>query len=126
MPEQAANRAQKPDRIGQTEGRMFAQSSYLQGNQEGSLAVADEVRYALGLRRPSTRCRARRSRPGRVGAAIVELFDAWHVHHGERPVKASTLPEPVRVLVDPPGQGHQNISRRGWCSSRARVPVASF
>jgi hypothetical protein len=43
---------------------------------------------------------------------IVELFHAWHVHHGERPVKASALPEPVRVLVDPQGRGRQHIAAR--------------
>jgi hypothetical protein len=43
---------------------------------------------------------------------IAELFDAWHVHHGERPVKASALLEPVRVLVDPQGRGRQHIAAR--------------
>jgi hypothetical protein len=34
------------------------------------------------------------------------------VHHGERPVKASALPEPVRVLVDPQERGRQHIAAR--------------
>ncbi len=33
-------------------------------------------------------------------------------------------PEQVRAFVDKDGAA--NISRRGWCNSRARVPVASF
>ena len=48
----------------------------------------------------------------RTRRQIVELFDAWHVHQGERPVKASALPEPVRVLVDPQGRGRQHIAAR--------------
>jgi hypothetical protein len=43
---------------------------------------------------------------------IVELFDVWAVHHSERPVKASALPEPVRVLVDPQGRGRQHMAAR--------------
>ena len=57
----------------------------------------------------------------RTRRQIVELFDAWHVHQGERPVKASALPEPVRVLVDPQGTGPPTYRGRGWCSLRARA-----
>jgi hypothetical protein len=56
---------------------------------------------------------------------IVELFDAWHVHHGDRPVKASALAEPVRVLVDPQGRGRQHIAAR-LVQLTGSVPVASF
>jgi hypothetical protein len=56
------------------------------------------------------------------GAVIVELFDAWHGHHGERPVKATALPEPCASWSIPKDRA-ANISRRGWC--RARAPVAS-
>jgi hypothetical protein len=43
---------------------------------------------------------------------IVELFAAWAVHHGERPVKAAALAESVRALVDPQGRGRQHIAAR--------------
>jgi hypothetical protein len=66
---------------------------------------------ALGCRDPVERIDAVKSDdPHR--RQIVELFDAWHVHHGERPVKASALPEPVRILVDPQGRGRQHIAAR--------------
>jgi hypothetical protein len=120
MPEQAANRAQKPDRIGQTEGRMFAQSSYLQGFSRGRrgtlrLVLAENFN---ALSRETQQTWA-------SGAAIVELFDAWHVHHGERPVKASARAESVRVLVDPQGRGRQQIAARLVQVTGTRA-VASF
>jgi hypothetical protein len=66
---------------------------------------------ALGCRDPVERIDAVKSDdPHR--REIVELFDAWHMHHGERPVKASALPEPVRVLVDPQARGRQHIAAR--------------
>jgi hypothetical protein len=45
---------------------------------------------------------------------IVELFDAWAMHHGERPIKAAALAESVRALVDPQGRGRQHITARLW------------
>jgi len=61
---------------------------------------------ALGCRDPVERIDAVKSDdPHR--RQIVELFDAWHVHHGERPVKASALPE-----VDPKDGGPQHIAAR--------------
>ena len=43
---------------------------------------------------------------------IVELFEAWNLHHGQRPVKAAALAEPVRALLDPHGRGRQHIAAR--------------
>ena len=43
---------------------------------------------------------------------IVELFEAWDLHHGQRPVKAAALAEPVRVSLDPQGHGRQYIAAR--------------
>ena len=43
---------------------------------------------------------------------IVELFEAWDAHHGQRPVKAAALAEPVRALLDPQGRGRQHIAAR--------------
>jgi hypothetical protein len=66
---------------------------------------------ALGCRDPVERIEETKSDdPHR--RQIVEQFDAWHVHHGERPVKASALAEPVRALVDPQGRGRQHIAAR--------------
>jgi hypothetical protein len=39
----------------------------------------------------------------------VELFQAWHAHHGERPITAADLAEPVRALVDPQGRSRQHL-----------------
>jgi hypothetical protein len=38
---------------------------------------------------------------------IAELINAWHDHHGERPMKASELAEDVRDIADPQGRGRQ-------------------
>jgi putative DNA primase/helicase len=38
---------------------------------------------------------------------IVELFETWDAHHGERPIKAAELAKKVRVLIDPQGRGRQ-------------------
>ena len=43
---------------------------------------------------------------------IVEVFEAWDAHHGQRPVKAVALAEPVRALLDPRGRGRQHIAAR--------------
>jgi hypothetical protein len=74
-------------------------------------AVCRDPLLALGCRDPVERIDAVKSDdPHR--RQIVELFDAWHLHHGERPVKASALPEPVRALVDPQGRGRQYVAVR--------------
>jgi hypothetical protein len=66
---------------------------------------------ALGCRDPVERIDEIKSNdPHR--RQIVELFDAWDGHYGERPVKAAALAEPVRVLVDPQGRGRQHIAAR--------------
>lgn len=43
---------------------------------------------------------------------IVETLEVWHAHHGQRPVKAAALAEPVRILLDPQGRGRQYINAR--------------
>jgi hypothetical protein len=43
---------------------------------------------------------------------LAPAAPSWLVHHGERPVKAATVVEPVRVLVDPQGPGRQHIAAR--------------
>jgi putative DNA primase/helicase len=66
---------------------------------------------ALGCRDPVERIESVKSDdPHR--RQIVALFEAWHRHHGERPVKAAALAEPVRALVDPQGQGRQHVAAR--------------
>ena len=66
---------------------------------------------ALGCRDPVKRIDAVKSDdPHR--RQIVELFEAWDVHHGQRPVKAAALAEPMRVLLDPQGRGRQHITAR--------------
>jgi hypothetical protein len=43
---------------------------------------------------------------------IVELFETWVAHHGERPITAADLAEPVRALVDPQGRSRQYLAAR--------------
>ena len=43
---------------------------------------------------------------------IVELFGASEAHHADLPVKAASLAEPVRALLDPQGRGRQHIAAR--------------
>jgi putative DNA primase/helicase len=43
---------------------------------------------------------------------VVELFQAWNASHGERPVKAKAVSEPVRALLDPQGRGRQFMAAR--------------
>jgi hypothetical protein len=57
---------------------------------------------------------------------IVELFDAWNAHHGERAVKAVDLAEAVRALIDPHDRGRQTIVSRLTQLSGARVGGFAF
>ena len=43
---------------------------------------------------------------------IVELFETWHAHHRDRPVKAKVIAEPVRALLDPQRRGRQFMTAR--------------
>jgi hypothetical protein len=52
---------------------------------------------------------------------MVELFCAWHDHHGEVAVKAVDLAEPVRVLIDPHSRGRQFITSRLTQLSNTRL-----
>ena len=54
---------------------------------------------------------------------IVELFAAWAVRHGGRPVKAAALAESVQALVDPQGRGRQHIAARGFAALTARTAL---
>ena len=62
----------------------------------------------------------------------VELFATWHEHHGDRPIKAVDLAEPVQALVDPQGRSRQFIvarlrqltgTRAGGSSSVGKRPL---
>jgi hypothetical protein len=44
--------------------------------------------------------------------AAAEAFQAWWEAHGDRPVKAADLAEPVKAVLDPQGRGHQFLARR--------------
>jgi hypothetical protein len=43
---------------------------------------------------------------------IVELFETWHAHYGDEPVKAKVIAEPVRALLDPQHRGRQFMAAR--------------
>jgi hypothetical protein len=43
---------------------------------------------------------------------LVDLFETWEVHHGQKPTTAANLAEPVRALVDPQGRGRQHVASR--------------
>jgi hypothetical protein len=79
---------------------------------------------ALGCRDPVERIDAIKSDdPHR--RQIVELFDAWHGHHGERPVKACALSRGRWAFWSIHRDGAASTSLRGCGSSRARAPAAS-
>ena len=46
------------------------------------------------------------------------------MHHGERPVKATALAEPVRALLDPQGRGRQFMA--SCLVQRAGTRVGGF
>jgi len=41
---------------------------------------------------------------------IAELFRAWDRHHGDTPIKAVELAEPVRHIIDPQARGRQYVA----------------
>jgi putative DNA primase/helicase len=43
---------------------------------------------------------------------IIELFETWQAHHGEKATTAANLAEPVRALLDPHGRGRQFVAWR--------------
>ena len=55
---------------------------------------------------------------------IVELFETWHAHHGDKPVKANAIAEPVRALLDPQGRGRQFMA--SCLVQRAGTRVGGF
>jgi hypothetical protein len=63
----------------------------------------------LGCRDPVERIEVIKARdPHRQ--KIAELFGTWHRHHGDAPIKAVDLAEPVRHLIDPQGRGRQYVA----------------
>jgi hypothetical protein len=66
---------------------------------------------ALGCRDPVERIDAIKSDdPHR--RQIVELFEIWNAEHGDEPVKAKVIAEPVRSLIDPQHRGRQFTAAR--------------
>jgi hypothetical protein len=64
---------------------------------------------ALGCRDPIERIeRVKADDPHR--RQTVELFETWDAHHGERPITAADLAEPVRALVDPQRRSRQHLA----------------
>ena len=43
---------------------------------------------------------------------IVELFETWHAHHGEKPTTVTNFAELVRASLDPHGRGRQHVASR--------------
>jgi hypothetical protein len=43
---------------------------------------------------------------------IVDLFETWHAHHGEKPTTAANLVESVRALIDPHGRSRHFVAAR--------------
>jgi hypothetical protein len=65
---------------------------------------------ALGCRDPAERLALLKADDPRR-RALIEAFDAWWDNHGDRPVRALDLAEPVRVALDPHGRGRQYLIR---------------
>lgn len=64
---------------------------------------------ALGCRDPVERIETLKSRDPRR-QRVVELFIAWWEHHGDNPVKANDLAEPVKVIADAQQRGRQYLA----------------
>lgn len=63
----------------------------------------------LGCRDPVERIETAKARdPHRQ--KIAELFHIWQEQHGETPIKAADLAEPVRFVIDPQGRGRQYVA----------------
>ena len=78
------------------------------GSFEQWAAWVRDPLLSLGVRDPVERINAiKASDPDR--RKIVELFDTWLAHHGEGPVAAADLAEPVRKIIDPQGHGRQFV-----------------
>jgi len=65
---------------------------------------------ALGCRDPAERIGLLKADDPRR-RALIEAFDAWWHNHGDRPVRALDLAEPVKVALDPQGRGRQYLIR---------------
>jgi len=65
---------------------------------------------ALGCRDPAERVALLKADDPRR-RALIEAFDAWWDNHGDRPVRALDLAEPVKVALDPQGRGRQYLIR---------------
>jgi hypothetical protein len=64
---------------------------------------------ALGCRDPVERIEALKANDPRR-QRVAELFQVWWEHHGETPVTANQLAEPVKAVADPQGRGRQYIA----------------
>jgi len=65
---------------------------------------------ALGCRDPAERIGLLKADDPRR-RALIEAFDAWWHNHGDRPVRALDLVEPVKAALDPQGRGRQYLIR---------------
>jgi putative DNA primase/helicase len=65
--------------------------------------------FALGCRDPVERIQVLKANDPRR-QRIAELFQVWWEHHGETPVKANQLAEPVQAVADPQGRGRQYLA----------------
>lgn len=63
---------------------------------------------ALGCRDPVERIEFIKARDPRR-QRVLDLFNTWSEHHGDTPVKASQLAEPVRKRADPQGRGRHYV-----------------
>lgn len=79
------------------------------GSFEQWAAWVRDPLLSLGVRDPVERINAiKASDPDR--RKIAEFFDTWLTHHGEGPVAAADLAEPVRKIIDPQGHGRQFVA----------------
>ena len=65
---------------------------------------------ALGCRDPAERIALLKADDPRR-RALIEAFDAWWHNHGDLPMRALDLAEPVKIALDPQGRGRQYLIR---------------
>jgi hypothetical protein len=78
---------------------------------------------ALGCRDPIERVESIKAHDPRR-QRIVELFEAWWLHHASAPVKVSQLADAVRAIADPQERGRQYLST--FIASLAGTHAAGF
>jgi hypothetical protein len=93
------------------------------GSFEKWAAWCRDPMLALGCRDPVERVETLKARDPRR-QRIAELFNAWWECHGETPITANGLAEPVKLIADAQGRGRQYLA--SYVAGLADTHAAGF